>query len=133
MRRRLALTLLPAAALVAGCGPFGEVDTDGIENDVRVRLTAAASTSSPIGGGQSSPPAVSVSCPNEVKSEKDTRFRCSASVTQFRSKTTDPIPGGAPGITAPSADTQEYVVEGTVTSDSGDARWTLRPRSASGP
>ncbi len=128
MRRLLALIVLCAGVLAGGCGPFGGVDTDGIENDVRLRLIAQGSTSSPIGGGQSSgPPAVSVSCPDEVKSEKGTRFRCSASVTRIGSQTTDPIPGGAPGITGPSAETQEYVVQGTVTGDSGDARWTLRP------
>ena len=127
MSRLLALAVL-STVLAAGCGPLGGVDTDGIENDIRLRLLAQGSVASPLGRPQSGgAPAVSVSCPDEVKSEEGTRFRCSASLTRIGSQTTDPIPGGAPGITTPSAETQSYVVEGTVTSGSGDARWTLRP------
>jgi len=127
--RRLSPVALALCLLAGGCGLLGSVDIEGIENDVRMRLMAQSSTP-PIGGagGQSSgPPAVSVSCPDEVESKRGTRFNCSASVTRIGSQTTDPIPGGAPGITTPSAQTQRYVVRGTVTSDSGEARWELRP------
>ena len=129
MRPLLASIALSAAALAAGCGPLGSVDTDGIDLDVRQRLIAQGSTPSPIGGSPQSsrPPAVSVSCPDDVKSEEGTRFRCSATVTRIGSQTTDPIPGGAPGIETPKSETQNFVVEGRVTSDSGDARWVLRP------
>jgi hypothetical protein len=126
VQRVLALSVLAAAAF-AGCGPLGGVDTEGIEHDVRMRLMAQGASADPLSGAQSSgSPAVSVSCPDEVKSEEGTRFRCSASVTRIGSPGAPATPGAAPGTTAPSAQTQDFVVEGTVTSGAGDARWTLR-------
>jgi hypothetical protein len=127
VQRVLALSVLAAAAC-AGCGPLGGVDTEGIEHDVRMRLMAQGATAgAPLSGAQSSgSQAVSVSCPDEVKSEEGVRFRCSASVTSLGQPGAPATPGAAPGVGAPSAQTQDFVVEGTVTSGSGDARWTLR-------
>jgi hypothetical protein len=113
----LAARVVLASAALAGCGPLGGVDTEGIEHDVRMHLMAQGATAAPLSGAQSSgSQAVSVSCPDKVKSEEGTHFRCSASVTSL----------GAPGA-ATTPQTQNFVVEGTVTSGSGDARWTLRP------
>ena len=125
MRRLLSLAPL---ILLAGCGLFSSVDTDDLENDIRVRLIAQGQMPSgiPSGPPSSSPPAVSVSCPSNVSNEKGARFRCSATTTRFNAGPGQTTPS-TPGLSTPSAETQRYEVNVRVVDDSGAVRWTARP------
>ena len=119
--------MLAPLALLGGCGLFSSVDTDKLERDIQVRLLAQSQMPSAIPGTpqSSTPPAVSVSCPESVENQEGTRFRCSATATRIG--TAPPTPGAAPGLNTPSAQTQRYEVNARVVDDSGAVRWTARP------
>ena len=115
--------------MLTGCGLFSSIDTDKLERDIQLRLITQSQMPSalPSTPQSSTPPAVSVSCPDDVPNEQGARFRCSATATRINAGPTTPTTPGTPGLSTPSAQTQRYEVNVRVVDGAGAVRWTARP------
>ena len=116
-------------AALTGCGLLSSIDTDKLERDIQLRLITQSQMPGalPSTPQSSTPPAVSVSCPDDVPTEQRARFRCSATATRISAGPTTPTTPGTPSLSTPSAQTQRYEVNVRVVDGAGAVRWTARP------
>jgi hypothetical protein len=112
------IALVAVALTTTGCGLFGGLSVSDVEKDIEknapLQLSVSTSTLGLEGAsaGTTTPPFVSVDCPDDAKLDDGSHFTCKATVTETGT------------TTQPTRKTHTAVVDVTVKDDK--ARWQLR-------